>query len=78
MPKRDELPTSIASLADINALVVRSEPDFENDMRRLREAMVAYDPSLLEFHAPWVPPTKPPLPPAGTWARLFKRRRARS
>jgi hypothetical protein len=35
MPRESELPNSINRLASINALVVRPNPDFRNDMKRL-------------------------------------------
>lgn len=61
MPSQDELPESIAVLAYINALPVRPEPDFDNDMRRLRQAIVDLGASLA-FHPPIAVSTTPPPP----------------
>jgi hypothetical protein len=41
MPTTDELPPALKSLADINALPVRSDPDFTGDFARLRRALDA-------------------------------------
>lgn len=46
MPRRDELPSSIREFADLNALAVRPEPDFDDDMRALREAITAQRPAV--------------------------------
>lgn len=72
MPRKDELPDTIAVLADINALPVRPEPDFDNDMRRLRQAIVDQGPAVsVVFHPPEAvstpapPRWSPPYPEAG-------------
>ncbi len=46
MPQRAELPTSIASLADRNAIVVRSDPDFDHDIAELIDALAKVVPSV--------------------------------
>lgn len=40
MPRADELPDSIRLLALVNAIPVRPDPDFDKDMRVLRDAMI--------------------------------------
>jgi tetratricopeptide (TPR) repeat protein len=62
MPSRHELPASIRELADINAVTIRHDPDFESDMRRLRAAIVAQCPSI-QWQSPVVPRTPPPNSP---------------
>lgn len=65
VPRREDLPESLARLAYINAIEVRPDPDFDNDMRRLRDAILAQVPiTNMAFHAPtitssWVPPQSP-------------------
>ena len=62
MPSRADLPDSIRAFADLNALPVRPEPDFDNDMRTLRTAIDRLSPGL-PWHAPSVPMSAPPLVP---------------
>jgi hypothetical protein len=50
-PRREDLPASIVGLADINALAVRPQPDFDDDMRRLRQAILSHSPGFA-FHMP--------------------------
>ena len=51
MPRPDELPASIRQFAYRNAVQVRPEPDFDNDMRALRDAIQS------EADARWHPPS---------------------
>lgn len=51
MPRADELPASIRQFAYRNAVQVRPEPDFDNDMRVLRDAIQS------EADARWHPPS---------------------
>lgn len=46
MPQRDELPKSIASLADRNAIVVRSDPDFDHDIAELIDSLLRVMPTV--------------------------------
>jgi hypothetical protein len=62
MPSRADLPDSIRAFADLNALPVRSEPDFDNDMRTLRTAIDLLSPGL-PWHTPFVPMSAPPPAP---------------
>lgn len=39
MPTRDMLPTTLGSLADLHATTVRSDPDFDGDLIRLRAVL---------------------------------------
>lgn len=62
MPGRADLPDSIRAFADLNALPVRPEPDFDNDMRTLRAAIDRLSPGL-PWQAPSVPASAPPPAP---------------
>lgn len=46
MPQRDELPQSIASLADRNAIAVRSDPDFDHDIGELIDSLARVVPTV--------------------------------
>jgi TIR domain len=44
MPSRASLPASMHALADLNAMPVRADPDFEHDMEKLNERLAALFP----------------------------------
>jgi hypothetical protein len=62
MPQKSDLPPSIAALSDINALPVRPEPDFDNDMRRVRVAILDTSHESVAFHQVQAPPSVGPGP----------------
>lgn len=53
MPSADELPTALKPLAYINAVPVRSDPDFKGDFKRLRRAL---EPIAGRRHNAWITP----------------------
>lgn len=61
MPQRDELPASIRAFADLNAQAVRPEPDFDDDMRTVRAAIMAQQPKVAWQAAYVVPSIAPTL-----------------
>jgi hypothetical protein len=79
MPSPSDLPEPLRPLSTFQALTVRPDPDFDNDMRRVREAIMRYNPPL-EYHQPVVvssgaaPPYPRPRQPSSPWSRLFSRR----
>lgn len=51
MPKKEELPTGIQALCDINAASIRPDPDFRRDMTRLVKALKSHRPLDEEISA---------------------------
>lgn len=67
MPEAEELPESIALLADLNGLPIRQDPDFEHDVHRLFVAIGA-DPADVPVPAAYVGPTSHRRKsPTGRW-----------
>jgi TIR domain len=58
MPDGSLLPPNIKELASLNSLLVRHDPDFNSDMRRVRSAIQTYTDKIV-FHNPVLPPSQP-------------------
>lgn len=64
MPDTEDLPESIAGLADINGLAIRQDPDFEHDIARLLRRIGAPEAPARDAQTPTEPPGEPPPQPA--------------